>query len=115
VWLGCDSRILGQDTYESILLRPLQFFVRLFQMKVDGKRFGRGKYQLIRDTAGFHIYSTTPTYILDITDKLTILENKKDVTEEIRHLEFKTPDVVFIWRKPCKIGLPFKATIYNGE
>ena len=74
-------------------------------MKVDGKVAAVGKYKLSRILTNI---MTSLVYELHVSDEhLLFYEKDKDITEEIRHAQFQDKNIVFLWRKPCKIGLPF--------
>ncbi len=81
-------------------------------MIVDGKKPCDGEYKLTRCMI---MKNTTPIYTMKIAENITIWEADKDITDQIRHLDFKKDDVVFLWRSPCKVGLPFKISFINEE
>ena len=81
-------------------------------MKVEGKLLGAGSDKLERVMYKVIGDKVLPTYILTIdSDNMTLLQNEQDVTAEIRRLEFKKKGIIFIWRNPSRVGLPFKATL----
>jgi len=78
-------------------------------MKIDGKKFPCGKYILERSMSILISKRPQPKYILVIKESETLVyEGEKNITDEIRRLDFKKT-VVFLWRKPSKVGLPFTA------
>ncbi len=80
-------------------------------MKVEGKLLATGSYKLERVMYKVIGDQALLTYMLTIDgENITLLQHEQDVTAEIRRLEFKKKDIIFIWRNPSRVGLPFKAT-----
>ena len=79
-------------------------------MRVTGKQVGNGHYTMTRAMTMVQ-KPLTPSYQIEISDKIQVYENDKNITEEIRHLEFKKDDMVFLWRKPSKVGLPYQLAL----
>lgn len=79
-------------------------------MRITGKLVGNGRYTMTRVT-GLTRKILNPSFQIEISDKIQVYEDDKNITDEIRHLEFKKENVVFLWRKPSKVGLPYKLTL----
>ena len=81
-------------------------------MKVEGKPLASGTYRLERLMYKVIGEKPQPSYILVIhSDKITLSEDEIDITAQIRHLEFKKKGIIFLWRNPSRIGLPFSAIL----
>ena len=79
-------------------------------MLITGKLIGSGRYTMTRVIAPMR--KPLPlSYQIEISEKTQVYENDKNITDEIRHLEFQKDNVVFLWRKPSKVGLPYKLAL----
>ena len=75
-------------------------------MNIDGA-IPNGKYTLTRSMS---MLDNIFVYSMNVGKNIEIFCNDKNITEEITHLDFKKNNIVFLWRKPSKVGLPFKIT-----